>query len=148
MVLRSTAFIVAMLLASVASAQTHTPSHTVDGRRVTVDADICFWDAGQNMDGFTLVQGTPLMAASIAASKDGTSPIIWEVPPGTYQMTAYGFPDDRMNPERQTATLNIVADPVPRDEAIREALIAWFVARSTLQQLNPTRQELLDGLNP
>ena len=144
-----------LLLTAIANAQTHTPTHTVDGQRVTIDADIVFWSASQNMTGFSLIQGVPLMAPTQAASVDGVSPIIWEIPPGTYQLTAYGFPDDRENPQRTSAVLDIVVNAPTRIEDIRIALTAWlnslndvYLARANLQTLNPTRQELIDVINP
>ena len=88
-----------LLMAAITATQTHTPSATVSGDIVTVDADIAFLPDGTT--GPTLLGGVELNTDPLlAASSDGTSPIQWRLPPGQYDITAYGFPDDRLNPIR------------------------------------------------
>lgn len=139
------------LLASFAYAQTHTPSLTVDGAIVTVDADVMWFDGSQDITGFELREGTYLTSQRIAASTDGSAPIIWSLPSGSYTVTAHGFPDDPANPDRTVATL--VADVLPptRTELIASAVLDFFTHRNGLKDANdrletlaPTLQELID----
>lgn len=144
-----------LLLLAVTASQTHTPSATVSGDIVTVDADIAFLpDASAAGVSATLLAGTELVSSpNVAASTDGASPIQWRLPPGQYDITAYGFPDDRVNPVRNVAILTVTIQAPDRSDAIAAALkkltLALFdagKAQADLQTLNPTRQELIDAL--
>jgi hypothetical protein len=129
--------------------QTHQPSVTVTGRTVSFDADIMWWSHTQDMTGFELTQGTPILGPRYAASSDLSSPVIWAVPPGNYTATAYGFPDDPMAPNRIKQTLTIVVEPVSRQEQINEAVYRfyfhrnnWQASKQDLRDLDPTDAEL------
>jgi len=142
------------LTLAITATQTHTPSATVSGDVVTVDADFALLPDGTT--GTQLLGGVELNTDPLlAASSDGVSPIQWRLPPGQYDITAYGFPDDRLNPIRNVATLTVTIQAPDRSDAIAAALqkltLALFdagQARAALQTLNPTRQEILDALKP
>ena len=143
------------LMSAITATQTHTPSATVVGDIVTIDADIAMLPSSSaGTDAGELLTGTMLAGdAGLAASSDGASPITWRLAPGEYQITAYGFPDDRLNPLRNVATLTVTIGTPTRTQQIADALqrltLALFDAgraRATLDTLNPTRQELIDAL--
>ncbi len=77
--------------------QTHVPSLSVSGSVVTIDADVAwitaappeFGNGSSDMiqDGTVLQAGLPLCSASY----DGERPIVWSLPPGDYQIHAFGF---------------------------------------------------------
>lgn len=144
----------ALMTLALTASQTHTPSATVSGDVVTIDADIAWLPDGTT--GAQLLAGVELNTDPLlAASSDGVSPIQWRLPPGQYDITAYGFPDDRLNPIRNVATLTVTIQAPDRSDQIAAALqkltLALFYAgqaRADLQTLNPTRQEILDALTP
>lgn len=146
-----------LLSTALATTQTHTPSVAVQGDIVTVDADIAMVvDSGPATVAGELISGVPLLSAAgtFAASDDGVSPIVWKLPPGEYLITAYGFPEDRLNPIRNVVTLTANVSTPDRGQQIAEALqqltLALFdagKARQELDTLNPTRQELIDALS-
>lgn len=150
-------FVFLPALLAAALPQVHIPTLTVDGSRVIVDADIAWITAPDPVDGVEVLQGSIFSGASagsgMAASHDGRSPIIWRLPPGEYTVRAYGFPDDRLNPQRTSVDLVAVVTQSDRRRQIRESLnrltLALFdvaSARDALQQLNPTRAEIQDAL--
>jgi len=129
------------------------PTLIVDKDRITISADIA-WFNDPLPPGSVLIQGTPLAGQdSLAASYDGVQPIIWSVPIGEYSITAYGYPDNRMQPQRPEAVLDAVVVGPTRQMQITAALLEYAqrqyqtqMALETLQTLVPTRQELRDAI--
>lgn len=137
------------LFTSCVFAQTHQPSVTVDGRTVTFDADTMWWDHAQDMTGFIMIQGTPIHGPRYAVSSDGISSIGWTVPPGSYTVTAHGFPDDPMFPNRVVKTLTVIVEAETRQEQINDAVYRfyfhrdnWQAAKKDMKDLQPTDAEL------
>jgi len=134
----------------------HIPTLVVAGKIITIDADIAWFD-NPLPPGAKLVQGTTLAGQdSLAASTDGSSPIIWELPAsGDYPITAYGFPIDRKFPQRSSAGLMASIAPVTRQDEIRETFVRLTmflyevdVARKDLLTLAPTREEIGTAFGP
>jgi hypothetical protein len=131
------------------------PTVVVDKNTVTVYGDIA-WFNTPVPEGLELIQGTPLTGRdSLAASYDGVEPIIWRVPTsGTHSITAYGYPDDRMNPDRPEAILEVVITAPTRQQDINAALLEYAqrkfqlqMAITTLRALSPSREELAAAIN-
>ena len=149
----------ALLFAMAFVIQTHTPTATVNGDVVTVAADFAYID---NAVGTAVVipvaitQGTILADDNnMLASSDGTSPITWQLSPGTYKVTAFGYPDDRMSPMRTMVVLDVTIGSPTRQQQITDAVRAYSLATydaaqalSELRTLKPTRAELLAALRP
>lgn len=142
-----------LLLLAVTANQTHTPSATVSGDIVTVDADIAALPAA--ITEYELLQGRAILnsTGNVAASADGVSPIVWRLGSGQHQVVAYGFPDDRENPHRIIRTLDVEVIGPTRQQQIAAAVKRFTLAlyesgqaQAELQGLNPSRQELIDAL--
>ena len=141
--------IASLLAMSVLFAPGDPPTANVAGDIVTINADIA-WFAQPLPPGSALIQGTRLGGQdSLAASSDGVEPIIWRLPPGSYNITAFGYPVDRMNPVRIEAVLPIVVNPPDRATLIRGALLQYSasvyqtqLAKEELVQLAPTLAEI------
>ena len=143
-----------LAFASVANAQTHVPSGTVQGLIVTFDADFVAIDPQQDMTGIELREGVVLLGGPprYAASVDGVSPIRYMMPSGTYAVTVHGFPDDPAVPERNIVQLSVVVAPPTRAEQIADAFMGFFRGRNQAAKaladialLNPTDQEIIDA---
>ncbi len=129
----------------------HVPTATVSGDIVTVNADFAYLD----VEPLEVVQGTILTDTSLIASKDGKLPVSWRLPPGTYSITAFGFPDNRMLPNRNKAILTVTVENPTRQKQITDALqrfslanIEAEVAREEIKTLKPTRAEISAALVP
>jgi hypothetical protein len=146
-----------LMMALTILAQTHTPTATLDNDVVTVEADFAtINNVAGNLpaDEVEPVTGTILTGSTLLASSDGIAPIAWRVPPGEYVITAFGYPDDRMNPNRVKTVLNVTVTEPTRIESIRVALnelsLRLFevkAAKQQIQALSPTQVEVLEALS-
>lgn len=146
-----------MLMASVLIQQ-QTPTATVNGDVVTVAADIAWIDpaAGQSVvQPLATVQGTILIGPTMLASRDGVEPVAWKLPPGSYKVTAFGYPSNRSIPVRKEIVLDIVISNPTRPKLIRDALQKYTEARTEaaialteLNALKPTKDELRTAALP
>lgn len=142
--------------------QTHTPTATVSGDVVTVSADIAWIDyapvSGQTVPVVVPVaikEGTILVDKTMLASYDGVKPVAWQLPPGTYKVTAFGYPDSRLNPMRTKVVLDVVIANPTRQQQLKDALKKFSIAsaeaamaKAEIVALNPTKAELTAALAP
>lgn len=140
-----TALLTCGLLASavVADAQ-HVPSLTVTGNEVTIDANFAVYNS--NLQGVEIVQGTELSHPSVVASNNFTDPIILRMPPGTHEITAFGFPADPMQPERDEQTLTAVVEAPTRQQQINALYAKYLAARDEIIAMTPTTAEAVNAL--
>ena len=132
--------IASLLAMSILLAPGDPPTANVVGDLVTINADIA-WFVDPLPPGAALIQGTRLAGQdSLAASSDGVGPIIWRLPPGSYNITAFGYPIDRLNPQRIEAVLPIVVNPPDRSTLIRGALLQYS---ASVYQTQLAKQELI-----
>jgi len=131
----------ASLLTSVCYAQTHKPSHTIEGTIITIDAEV----ASISPDPKQLLSGVRLADDSLAVASPG-SPIVWKLKPGTYQLRMMGFPDDPANPQRSVVDVDVKVK-LTRKEAVLDAYDRCIRAMSDLHILSPTYEDLLDSLS-
>ena len=146
---------IAMLL----TVQTHTPTVvSVSGDVVTISADVAWIDPAV---GTAIVvpiatkEGVQLVDPTMLASTDGVKPIAWQLPPGQYKVTAFGYPDDRLNPMRTKVVLDVTILSPSRQQQITEAVKKYSIASadaaaalSSLKTIKPTRSELAAALTP
>lgn len=144
----------------------HVPTATVEGDIVTVNGDFAAIDTiGQAkvIEGVPLVVNygdlnpavPPVPGYNLTASSDGIAPVKWQLPPGTYEITAFGYPDDRKFPMRNKAILTvIIADPT-RAEQIKSAYQRFSeanadaaTAKKAIKDLKPTKAETAAALAP
>lgn len=128
----------------------HVPTATVSGDVVTVSADFAFLD----IDPLEVVQGVPLYDTSLLASTDGALPVSWRLAPGTYQITAFGYPDKRSAPNRNRVVLTVTIDNPTRQQQIKDAIQRFSIAnieaqhaRDEIRALQPTRAEISAALS-
>lgn len=129
------------------------PTVTVVGDLVTVSADIAWVDLASNPSAVVVpietVQGVTLTGSTLLASSDGKAPVAWRLPPGSYKVTALGYPPNRMIPVRSEIVLDVVVNPPTRQQEINEAFRAFTIAKgdmaealAALNTLKPTKAEL------
>jgi len=132
--------IAATMMMAVLFAPGDPPTANVVGDLVTINADIA-WFVEPLPPGAALIQGTTLAGVpSLAASSDGVGPIVWRLPPGTYTITAFGYPVDRLNPQRIEGALSVTVDPPDRATLIRGALLQYS---ASVYQTQLAKQELI-----
>lgn len=136
-----------------AYSQTHMPSLVVDENIVTIDADIIALDGAIDISTIELLEGTVLSAPSVFASSDGVSPIVLKMPVGVHSISAWGFPEDRMFPERNYIVLSATINAPTREQLIVSAYkellkirAEWNSMIVSINELNPTKQETRDAL--
>lgn len=139
--------LVLLLAVPVFAQDAHVPTARVEGNSIIVDGDFAVFT-----DGF-VPDEPPVLGTIIAGGNNivtETRPpegIRWDnIPPGTYQLTIHGRPDDYMFPQRQSVEVTLVVQPPLRPEQIRTALMEFLLAKYKLAALNPTVQEILDAL--
>jgi len=139
--------VIAALLLTVAPGDAPTVNVTDD--IVTINADFI---TAYNLPStaITVVDGVPMAGTNqLLASKDGVSPIVITLPPGTYDIVAFGYPVDRLNPQRIKLTLSVTIENPDRLELIRDAFVAYAIhsyatseALSQITTLQPTPAEI------
>lgn len=127
------------------------PPPTIEqaGSKITLHADIA-WFEGSLPEDAKCLSGTVLSGRdTLRASPDGSSPIVWSLPPGEYTIKAYGYPVDRMDPMRSSATfaVSIVSpDRIQRLTTLllefSQRLYQYEMVRAEIFELAPTREEL------
>lgn len=127
------------------------PPPTIEqaGNSITIHADIA-WFEGAVPDDAKCLSGTVLSGReTLRASTDGVGPIVWQLPPGEYTIKAYGYPVDRMDPMRASATfaVSIVSpDRIQRLTALllefSQRLYQYEMVCAEILELAPTREEL------
>ena len=141
-----------LLFVSMLAVQPQLPTATVVGDVVTVPADIAWVDPAVGSTivvPLATVQGTVLVGSTMLASYDGVAPAAWRLPPGSYKITAFGYPPDRLNPMRSEIVLDVIIANPTRAKQIKDALQRFTLAKAeyaqakaALDALNPTRAEL------
>lgn len=131
----------AFSLTTVCYAQTHQPTHTVNGREITVDAEI----ANITPNPERLVSGTMLTNDSMVFSLVG-EPIVWTLNPGTYRLRMMGYADDPEHPNRSVVELDIVVE-LTRKEAICDAYDRLYQAMVEIRALAPTYYEFAEAVS-
>ena len=118
------------------------------GDIVTIHADLAWMD-GDLPPGAKTISGTVLAGSSLRASVDGVSPIVLQLPPGTYSIDAYGYPVDRMDPLRASATFAVTVVAPDRVQRLAKLLLEFSqrlyqfeAVKNEIAVLNPTREEL------
>jgi hypothetical protein len=129
----------------------HVPAATVDGDVVTVFADFAHLESAP----LEVVQGVVLDGPDLVASSDGQLPIVWKLSPGTYEITAFGYPDNRLLPNRNKVLLTVVIENPTRQQQIKEAFQKFSIAnaeaqaaRDEIKTLKPTKAEISAALTP
>lgn len=126
------------------------PPPTIEqaGNIVTLHADMA-WIEGEIPDGAQSLAGTMLTGSSLRASSDGVSPIVWKLPPGDYAVKAYGYPIDRMNPMRASATFSVTVLAPDRVQRLAKLLLEFSqrlyqyeAVKAEIAAMSPTRDEL------
>jgi hypothetical protein len=120
------------------------PTLTVTGNEVTIAADIAWHNP--DLNGVEIVQGTPLQHPSVIASSDGASPIILRMPAGTHEITALGYPADRMKPIREQATLAADIAAATRQQQISELYATYLSTRDQIIAMSPTTAEAINAI--
>lgn len=144
----------------------HVPTATVKDDVVTVNADFAAIDT---IGPARVIQGTPLVinygdanpevqpvaGYNLTASSDGKSPLKWQLSPGTYEITAFGYPDNRLLPNRNKVILTVTVENPTRQKQIADALqrfsaanVEAEMAREEIKTLKPTRAEISAALVP
>jgi hypothetical protein len=102
-----------------------------------------------------VIQGTVLTGSELVASSDGQAPIVWKLAPGTYEITAFGYPDNRLLPNRNKVLLTVVIENPTRQQQIKEAFQKFSIAnaeaqaaREEIKTLKPTKAEISAALTP
>jgi hypothetical protein len=134
----------------------HIPTATVSGDVVTVNADFAYLDLPDSGVSVGIVQGVQLVGdPAILSSTDGKLPVVWRLPPGTYSITAFGYPDNRLLPNRNKVILTVTVENPTRQQQIADALQRFSVAnveaemaREEIKTLKPTRAEISAALVP
>jgi hypothetical protein len=117
---------------------------------VTIHADLAWMD-GYLPEGAKTISGTVLGGGSpsLRASVDGVSPIVLQLPPGTYSIDAYGYPIDRMDPLRAFETFEVVITAPDRIQQLARMLTEFSQRLYQFENIkrdialfNPTREEL------
>jgi len=149
-----------LTLALLVNTQTHTPTATVSGDVVTVSADFAWVETPEGsqvsiVKPVGIVEGVQLNDDTMLASTDGVKPIAWRLSPGTYKVTAFGYPDNRLFPMRTKIVLDVVIASPTRKQQIAEAVKAYSIASADaavalndLKSLKPTKVELAEALSP
>lgn len=136
--------VVFWVMATVIATAQHVPSLTVEGDRVTIDADFAWHHP--DLAGVEIIQGVPLQHPSVVASSDGASPIVLKMPPGSHEITTLGFPADRMNPDRGQQTLTAIVSAPTRQQQINELYATYLGTRDRIIAIAPTTAEVLKAL--
>ena len=146
----------ALLLILALTVQTHTPTATVTGDVVTVSADFAWIEpaAGTSIVvPIAIKDGVQLIDPTMLASTDGVKPIAWQLSPGSYKVTAFGYPDNRLFPQRTKVVLDVTVLSPTRQQQIAEAVKAYSIASADsaealaeLKVLKPTKAELAAAL--
>jgi hypothetical protein len=134
---------------------THTPSYTIEGDVVVIDAEIAWIPTNPAVtnnppEGWTLLdpsqQGPSDSIAFISGMRDER--IRWRLTPGDWEITALGHADDLANPNRQQQTFNITISGPTRQERIVLLVMKYLEAKRDLQLLDPPadREEVLTAL--
>lgn len=131
------------------------PTMTVSSSGATFNADFVIFEPAVPLDDISIRQGVPLTDKRLIASYDGVEPIVVDLPLGEYAVTAFGYPSDRMNPQRVEVIFNVVISGPDREAQIRDALVRYSVhsfetqqAINDLQTLNPTAAEIRAAFVP
>ena len=142
----------ALLFAMTFIVQTHVPTATVNGDVVTVSADFAYVDPAVGTSvvvPVSVVEGTVLVDRTMLASNDGVKPIAWQLPPGDYKVTAFGYPDNRLSPMRTKVVLDVTVLSPSRQQQIVDALKQYAIssadtaeAVAAIKTLKPTKAEL------
>jgi hypothetical protein len=133
----------------------HTPSFTIEGDVVVIDAEIAWIPTNAAVtnnppEGWTLLdasqQGPSDNIAFISGKRDER--IRWRLTPGDWEITALGHADDLSNPNRQQQTFTFTISGPTRQEQIVLLVMEYLTAKRDLQLLDPpaTREEILTAV--
>lgn len=143
----------ALLFMLALTLQTHTPTAAVSGDVVTVSADFAYVESVSGPDPVVPVSVTEgvVMAGdyNLLASADGVKPVAWQLEPGTYRVTAFGYPDNRALPMRTKVVLDVTVLSPTRQQQIVDALKQYAIssadtaeAIAAIKTLKPSKAEL------
>lgn len=121
---------------------------------ITLHADIA-WFEGSLPEGSKSLSGTTLAGNdTLRASSDGVSPIVWSLPPGNYTIKAYGYPINRMDPLRASATFEVTVVAPDRVQRLAKLLLEFSqrlyqyeAVKSEIITMAPTKEELRQVLD-
>jgi hypothetical protein len=148
----------ALLMAAMmlpAPQDTHTPSYTIEGDVVVIDAEIAWIPTNpavtnNSPEGWTLLdpsqQGPSDSIAFISGLRNER--IRWRLTPGDWEITALGHADNLSNPNRQQQTFTFTISGPTRQEQIVLLVMEYLTAKRDLQLLQPpaTREEILTAV--
>lgn len=140
-----------LLLVAVAMPQdSHTPTYTVSGQTVTIDAEIAWIDQRPPNSTYALTTGTkgPHLDLIGFNSADVHGNLVWQLTPGEWTMTLMGHADDLQNPNRQVQQVTFTVSGPTREEAILANVIAYLTAKRDLAIMEPppTQAEMLTAV--
>jgi hypothetical protein len=138
-----------------ATQDAHTPSYTIEGDVVVIDAEIAWIPTNAAVtnnppEGWTLLDplqmGPSDNIALISGMRDER--IRWRLTPGEWEITALGHADDLSNPNRQQQTFNVTISGPTRQETITLLVLDYLTAKRDLQLLSPpaSREEILTAV--